>query len=336
MTRLSLPLPLVSIIIAAYRAERWIEPTLASASAQTHAGLEIIVVDDGSPDSTRDLVRIHAARDPRVRLVSLEQNGGQSAARNHGLSASRGEFIKFCDADDLLAPDMVALQLAVLDGRRNHVAYGEWARFCQDPAEAVFRSRPGWHDGMPVDWIVETWSDTEPMYQCGQWLLPRALLDRCGGWDSSLSLIDDFEFFTRVVLASEGVRFAAGARLYYRSGLGGSVSKRRSPDAIRAGWRAASLAVQQLLAAENSPRTRRVSADILMNFVHAYYPAAPEVMNAALRQIDVLGGSPVRPAGGRAFRLLSRVLGWRMALRLKRSRQFARPTWPATPSIDPT
>lgn len=311
-------MPLVSIIIAAYRAERWIDEALDSARAQTHHELEIIVVDDASPDNTAARVEAHIATDPRVRLLRLSENRGQSAALNQGLAHARGDYVKFLDADDVLDREMVARQLAVLDGHPGKVAYGEWARFRSHPAEAVFTPHPGWHDGTALDWILATWRDTEPMYQCALFLLPRPLLERTGGWDTTMILTNDFEFFTRVVLASGGVRYSPGARLYYRSNLPGSISGLKSDEALDSAWRATDSAISYLLAVEQSPRTRRASANIIQSFVYGYYPSAPDLMRTALAEVRRLGGSNLRPAGGLAFRLISRLLGWRLALRMRR------------------
>ncbi|HSI06970.1 MAG TPA: glycosyltransferase family 2 protein [Rariglobus sp.] len=311
-------MPLVSIIIAAYRAERWIDEAVASARAQTHREIEIIVVDDASPDGTVARIQNHVTADPRVRLFRLPENRGQSAALNHGLSHAHGEYVKFFDADDVLSPEMVARQLAVLDGHPGKVAYGEWARFSLDSAEAVFTPHPGWSDGAPLDWILETWRDTEPMYQCALFLIPRTLLDRTGGWDTSLSLILDFEFFTRVILASAGVRFASGARLYYRSNLPGSISRLKSDAALGSAWRATRLATDYVLAIDKSPRTLRICADVFQSFVYSYYPSRPDLIQAALDEVQRLGGSDLIAPGGRGFRLVSRLFGWRAALRIRR------------------
>lgn len=314
--------PLVSLLIPAYNAGAWLPAALDSALAQTHPRLEIIVVDDGSSDETPSILDAHARAHPdRIRFVT-QPNRGQSAAVNRALAEARGDYVKFFDADDLLAPEAVAIQVAALEAAPpGRVAYGEWARFHRDPAEAEFRPRPGWRScDAPIDWICETWSDTEPMYQCALWLVPRALIGRVGGWDERLSLINDFEFFTRLVLASSGVVHTPGARLYYRSGLAGSLSRRTSRRALESAWLSVSTAARALLAAEDSPRTRRVAADNLRSFVYAYYPAAPDLMELALAECDRLGGSSLLPSGGRGFRLVLRLLGWRAALRFRRLR----------------
>ena len=96
--------PLVSILIPAYNAERWIAETIQSALDQTSARKEIIVVDDGSSDQTLKIARRFACK--TVSVVS-QQNRGASATRNHALALSKGEYIQWLDADDLLGPTKI-------------------------------------------------------------------------------------------------------------------------------------------------------------------------------------------------------------------------------------
>ena len=105
--------PLASIVIPAFDAEEFIERTLHSALNQTHTTLEVIVVDDGSTDSTKQLAQAIAAGDPRVRIISVA-NGGVAKARNIGIEAASGEFVAFLDADDLWHPTKVERQIAAL------------------------------------------------------------------------------------------------------------------------------------------------------------------------------------------------------------------------------
>lgn len=111
-------MPTVSVIIPVYKVERYLDACVASVTAQTYADLEILLVDDGSPDRCPDLCDAWAAKDPRVRVIHRE-NGGLSAARNSGIDAAKGDFLLFVDSDDLLEPD--AVQRAV-DAQRQHDA----------------------------------------------------------------------------------------------------------------------------------------------------------------------------------------------------------------------
>src|SRR4051812_27885378 len=99
--------PLVSILIPAYNAERWIADTLRSAIAQTWDAKEIIVIDDGSNDRTLEIAKTFES--PSVRVVT-QKNQGAAAARNLGFSLCKGDYIQWLDADDLLAPDKIELQ----------------------------------------------------------------------------------------------------------------------------------------------------------------------------------------------------------------------------------
>lgn len=102
--------PLVSVIIPAYNAERFIEKTLKSVIAQTYHNLEVIVVDDGSQDRTAEIVQSIAQLDGRIRLLQ-QPNAGVAAARNLGIQNSKGEFIAPIDADDIWYPPNIEKQV---------------------------------------------------------------------------------------------------------------------------------------------------------------------------------------------------------------------------------
>jgi glycosyltransferase involved in cell wall biosynthesis len=111
------PPGVVSVIIPAFNAERWIADTIASVRDQTHPAAEVIVSDDGSTDATVAIASAAADR------VTQGNGGGPGGARNAGMRVARGEFLQFLDADDLLAPDKLARQVAVLSSSGADVAW---------------------------------------------------------------------------------------------------------------------------------------------------------------------------------------------------------------------
>ena len=97
---------LVSIIIPVYKVEPYLRQCIESVLAQTHSALDIILVDDGSPDRCGEICEEYAARDSRIRVIHQE-NGGLSAARNTGLEVVKGNYITFVDSDDFVAENYV-------------------------------------------------------------------------------------------------------------------------------------------------------------------------------------------------------------------------------------
>lgn len=105
------PWPGVSVLIAAYQAEKFIHRAVDSALAQTVPITEVLVIDDASTDGTTERVRQLATRDSRIRLIELTRNGGPSAARNAGLDLAAGDWIAVLDADDAFTPDRLERML---------------------------------------------------------------------------------------------------------------------------------------------------------------------------------------------------------------------------------
>ena len=105
---------LVSVVIPSYNRAYCIATTVDSTLAQTHGNLEILIVDDGSSDGTRELIEDRYRGEPRVRYI-YQSNAGVSAARNHGLRLARGQFIALLDSDDIWLPWKVEAQLRCLE-----------------------------------------------------------------------------------------------------------------------------------------------------------------------------------------------------------------------------
>jgi glycosyltransferase involved in cell wall biosynthesis len=306
--------PLVSILIPCHNAAPWLAATLASARAQTWPRREIILVDDGSTDGS--LALAHSLAGPDLRIFT-QKNAGQCAALNQGLREARGDYFQYLDADDLLAPEKISHQLALLRPHASDtLATCSWARFTHEPSEARFAPEPIWRDHRPVDWLISSWSGGGMMHGAA-WLIPRNVAERAGAWDERLSLINDLDYFTRLVLASRRVVFCPAARTYYRAHQGTSLSGSKSRSAWDSAFLATATAASALLARENSPRTRRAAADNLQRLLFGAYPYAPDLVKKAERRVRELGGSSIKPGGGRMFQGLRRIIGWKLARRLQ-------------------
>ncbi|HTU22596.1 MAG TPA: glycosyltransferase [Gemmataceae bacterium] len=216
--------PLASIIIPCYKQAEYLPTAVDSALAQTYAPIEVLVVNDGSPDDTE-----RVALSYRDRIVYVARpNGGLSAARNTGIARARGRYLKFLDSDDHLHPEQIAWQMETLAGREDSVTL---------TATRLYR------DGRPEEYLDHVPQATALLpdlfgnYDWGApiaWLFPTALVQAVGGFDESLRFSEDWEFFARLGLA--GAKLLVDPRIgcYYRQRAGSMSANRVGMATARA------------------------------------------------------------------------------------------------------
>jgi glycosyltransferase involved in cell wall biosynthesis len=177
--------PTVSVVIPAYNAERFIRKTLDSVLAQTYPVSEVIVVDDGSKDSTCALVESYGAP---VRLLR-QKNAGPSTARNLGTRASTGELIAYLDADDAWQPEKIARQVAALRANPEAVlCYTGLLNFNEEEG-VEFPSAP-----TPLRKLRTELRIRNPRIVPSSVLVRRSAFDRFPGFDPALKGSEDWDF----------------------------------------------------------------------------------------------------------------------------------------------
>lgn len=134
------PAPLVTVIVPVYNAEQYLEECLSSIAAQTYRNLEIIIVNDGSTDSSDSICRRFAASDSRFRLIDF-LNKGVSAARNAGIDAALGRYISFIDADDVMHPSLIERLVKTVRGYDADIAVSSHT-FGYTPAFSITGATP--------------------------------------------------------------------------------------------------------------------------------------------------------------------------------------------------
>lgn len=304
--------PLVSIVIPAYNAEKWIAYTLQSATAQTWPRKEIIVVNDGSTDRTAEIVRQFASQG--VTLSSTE-NRGLCAAQNRAFQLSQGDYIQWLDSDDLLAPDKIERQLGVLregDSRRILLS-SPWAPFYYRTRHANFVRNSLWQDLSPVEWLLRKLSENLHM-QNATWLVSRELTEAAGPWDTRLHYDQDGEYFARVLLASEGTRFVPGTGIFYRvsppnriSYIGNSNKKKGSL------LLAMKLHIQYLRSLEDSERVRRACLTYMQNWYENFYPERKDSIAELQALAAELHGRLEEPRLRWKYAWMKPIFGWKTA-----------------------
>ena len=192
-------MPQVSVVIPAYNAAATLRQTLATVAEQTHADLEIVVVDDGSTDDTASLAR--DAGDERLRVISVS-NGGVARARNHGIEEARGDFVAFLDADDLWRPAKLERQVEVLAAHPDvGMCFAGAERI--DEHERTVEVIPAyeyadWCEALLLYSVVVSGS-------CSSGMVRRELALEAGGFDPAFSQTADWDFWLRL---SRITRFA--------------------------------------------------------------------------------------------------------------------------------
>ena len=201
-------MPAVSVIIPTYKHEAYILEALESVFSQTFGDLEVIVVNDGSPDETeKALAPLIASH--RIRYIAQE-NAGQAAARNRGLAAATGEFVAFLDDDDRWPADKLEWQVALLR---------ETGALLVGGAVGIFRNgeEPTAHVPWPAAAVVgtEELAGGCPFFSPGQTLIRRSALEKLGGFDATIWGVDDFDLYLRLAKLGE-LRIDPRIALYYR------------------------------------------------------------------------------------------------------------------------
>jgi len=323
--------PLVSILIPAYNAEQLLTETLRSALDQTWHNKEIIIVDDGSKDGTLAVARTFESN---VVKVFTQKNQGASATRNKAFSLCQGDYVQWLDADDLLAPDKIAKQMEALGDTSNRkiLLSGEWGSFMHRPSRAKFVPSGLWCSLSREEWLMRKMEQGTYM-QTATWLVSRELAEAAGPWDTRLLGDDDGEYFCRVLLASDGVRFVPGSKVYYRQAGAGSLSYIGASERKRdAQWISMELHMKYLRSLDDGERARAACVKLMQNWMVAFYPDRLDIFEKAQKLSRELGGQIEAPPLSWKYSWIGALFGRRLARRAELRLQSLR--WSMASSLD--
>lgn len=306
---------MISVIMPVFNGGKLVRIALQSVLEQRYTAFEVIVVDDGSTDDT--ISQVEQLGDQRIKIVS-QSNQGQSAAINRGVQESQGQYIKIVDADDWINPDHLSAQLRSLEGAPGFVSACRWGYFREKFNVPEVRNEHANRDfDNPLDWIVESLTKDEGMMGGWKWLIPRDVWERAGGYDSRLSLNNDFHASIAILLASTGVRFAPDAVYSYRRGFSSSLSRGRSRKAMESAFLTTELGCGLLLQREDSSRIRQICARRFQRWAFDFFPEFPDLADRAEFAARQLGGADIRFPGGRMAQSISAAFGWRTVRRIQ-------------------
>ena len=210
-------MPVISVIIPTYNAERTILETITSVQKQTFSDFELLLINDGSSDRTLELLQ--NISDERLQIFSYE-NAGVSVARNRGIAHATGEVIAFLDADDLWTPDKLELQVAALQQHpQAGVAYS-WTYIMDEKGKSFHVDESIFFEGdVYVNLLVRNF-----ICSGSNSLIRRQAIESVGEFDPTLTHGEDWEFYLRLA-ADWPFVVVPKAQILYRQTSGSASSK---------------------------------------------------------------------------------------------------------------
>jgi len=316
--------PLVSVIIPVYNAADYLAACITSVLSQTWKPLEIIIVDDGSTDESFEIAS--ALQSDNVRVIR-QKNKGASAARNEGLRCAAGQYVQFLDADDLLSPDKIQSQMTALGHRQDLLAVCSTVHFpngepYQYYSPSSYEERFLNTTDNPLVFLTRLLGGYDfkaSMIQPGAWLTPIDLIKKAGWWDETLSLDDDGEYFSRVILSSKGIIKTSG-EVFYRKyeNNKNNLSSQANYKGLESLFRSTMLKAKHLYACDKNEHTERAIYKQLIELSVKCYLAEPQIykrVSEELKHFPDWGFKP--PMGGEFINQISKWFGWKAAKRIQ-------------------
>lgn len=205
----------ISIVVPVYKVEKELDRCMQSLLKQTYQNIEILLVDDGSPDHCPEMCDAYGIRDPRVKVIH-KKNGGLSEARNAGLQQAEGDYILYVDSDDYIDLDSCERFLQVIEGKDVDIVAGGAVKESSDGIETML------HTATPTGKIYSSKDFIEKSIRAYQWYAPapfniykRDFLIKNGLYFKVGRYFEDMEMLPRVFLAADQIGCIDGVFYHY-------------------------------------------------------------------------------------------------------------------------
>lgn len=211
---------MISVILPTYNRAYCLEASMRSVLNQSYPDLELIIVDDGSDDGTKELVENVQQTDPRVRYFYTRINRGAAAARNYGIEQANGDYVAFQDSDDLWRQEKLSVQMQRLEENGAQFCYHEVQYDFGNRQYAILPQREIPVDKKEGDIYAQMLYDN--LVACPALLVKRSCIDRIGMFDTQMKALEDYDLALR--LAKEYQAAFVGQVLVDTTYTQGSVS----------------------------------------------------------------------------------------------------------------
>lgn len=305
--------PLVSFLIPLYNAEQFVQGTILSCLSQSYGNVEVIVVDDHSTDKSLELARKYEKE--RVHIYQNPKKGG-NAARNYAFQMSKGEYVKFLDADDYCSPQMVEHQMERMmrDGTQDSVVFSPVRMYYADKDQWLIPPHSIEKDYTPgIELLVDIWRGKGwRVPHCH--LMHRSLVEKAGMWDESVLKNQDGEFFARVYAASDcalSVPDEYAVWVQHESG----VHAAKALKAVNSAASTLGMIAKILLDYRDDDEMRYNCNRYLGTFLYENYADVPQMLPHFNHVYQELGLNPFLPQR-RILKILQALMGWKLALKV--------------------
>ncbi|HET9740134.1 MAG TPA: glycosyltransferase [Solirubrobacteraceae bacterium] len=208
--------PRVSVVVPCYNYGRFLEACVGSILEQPDVDVDVLIVDDASPDGSGDVAEAIAARDPRVRVHRNATNQGHIATYNIGFAQIDGEYVLLLSADDMLTPGALSRAAALMESHPSvGFVYGWSIDFSDEPPPARTRTR-SWSVWSGMDWLEDNCRRATNVIRSSDALVRRSLIEQVGGYREDLPHSGDHEWWMRAAQAADVGMVSGVDQLYYR------------------------------------------------------------------------------------------------------------------------
>ena len=292
--------------------------TLESCINQSYRYIEVIVVDDGSKDHSFSLVEEYANCHPQVKVYQ-QPNSGACKARNNALFHSKGNYIVYLDADDVLSPGYIERNISALkDMNETCLSFCEWGKWIngnykEEKEKDVYKN----YENI-VELIEKLLNNS--MLQTSCWFTPRRLIEMAGEWNESLLINQDGEFFMRVLANANRALFVPNIRVFYRYDNNGSITRSKSSEAKGLSLLQSYIETQKYLQKMNI-WTERICEGLVARYqsVAYMYLNYKDIYAAARYRAKALSVDEAHKCdGSMCFQMCCRFFGFWNMLRIKR------------------
>ncbi|MEK7590054.1 MAG: glycosyltransferase [Patescibacteria group bacterium] len=186
--------PIVSIIMAAYNAEKYIVEAIESVLFQTYSNWELIITDDFSNDETSKIIDEYKKKDNRIKSIRLDKNSGQAIARNKAIEKSLGKYLAILDADDIALPNRLITQVEFLESNKDIDFVGSYVELIDEKGEIIGKKKkPLTYEEIKFPLLLQT------QFVMSAVILRKKVLIEIGGFDNDYLYAEDYDMWDRLL-----------------------------------------------------------------------------------------------------------------------------------------